>query len=162
MLRQITRIYAISTGRVSEPTNPGGNMGLGAIILKDGQSVFEKSEYVAAKYENSNNVAEYKAFIHVLDWFIENGLQDAKIAVYGDSMLVVQQMSGNWRIKEGRYVEWANQAKVKLAGFTKLSIYWIPREDNQLADDLSKRCMIDNGCEFKIQPLEVGGNSTKP
>jgi ribonuclease HI len=91
-------------------------MGLGALILKDESPVFEKSDYVPAKFENSNNVAEYMAFIHTLDWLIENDLKERRIVVYGDSMLVVRQMNGEWRIKEGRYVEWAKKAKAKLAG----------------------------------------------
>lgn len=136
-----------------EPDNPGGNMGVGAVILKEDNPIFEKSDYIPAKYENSNNVAEYMAFIHILDYLIDNDLCKSRIVVYGDSMLVVQQMNGNWWIKEGRYVQWAQKAKAKLAGFTNISIYWIPREDNQIADDLSKKSMIDNGCEFKIQPL---------
>jgi len=136
-----------------EPKNPGGNMGVGAVIFKDGIAIYEESVYYPAKNENSNNVAEYLAFIYLLEYLIFNYLTDKKIVIYGDSNLVVRQMTGDWRIHEGWYVEYANEAKQLLANFSNISLYWIPREENEFADKLSKKCMIDNNCEFKIQPL---------
>lgn len=136
-----------------EPKNPGGNMGVGAVIMKEDEVFYQISDYVPANPKNSNNVAEYMAFIYLLNYFIDNNLTDKRIVMYGDSMLVVQQMCGSWRIKEGRYVEYAKIAKSKLAGFKNLNIYWIPREENKLAHNLSKKGMIENGCEFKIQPI---------
>lgn len=136
-----------------EPKNPGGNMGVGALIEHNSNRIMEESFYIAAKNENSNNVAEYIGLITILDYLIANCLQEKRIVIYGDSNLVIMQMNGFWKIREGRYVEYAKEAQEKLAGFTNTKLFWIPREHNQKADELSKSCMIANGCEFKIQPL---------
>ena len=49
-----------------EPINPYGNMGIGAILLKDNETIFSHSEFVPASKSNSNNVAEYMALEKIL------------------------------------------------------------------------------------------------
>jgi ribonuclease HI len=136
-----------------EPTNPGGNMGLGAIILMGDEILFEYSEYIKAHPKNSNNVAEYMALNRALDWLIENDITKGIITVHGDSNLAIQQMNGAWRIKAGRYTPYAYSAREKKAKFSNIMFKWIPREDNSIADELSKRSMVKNGCEFRIQKM---------
>lgn len=137
----------------TEPINPGGNMGVGAVIKRGDDILFEYSEYYKADFNNSNNVAEYMAFIAILDWFLDNEMNTFPIRIFGDSMLVIEQIAGHWRINEGRYVPYAIEAKDKFTYFTNCKLKWIPREQNEEADKLSKKCMIENNCEFKIQPL---------
>lgn len=97
---------------------------------------------VPAARNNSNNVAEYLALIAILERQIEVGLTAAPILIHGDSNLVMQQMFGRWKIKQGRYVE---HAKTLLASFTKASGLWIPRRRNAEADDLSKEALRGAG-----------------
>ena len=153
------RIHAYFDG-ACEPRNPGGNMGIGAIAFNaddgDGEIIFEHAQFVPAKQSNSNNVAEYLAFIRLLEWMIEQGYHnnhEHQIEIFGDSMLVVEQMNGNWRMKGGRYFQYAQQAKMMWFQFNKKpTLKWIPREQNNHADHLSKREMAKNNVEFKIQP----------
>lgn len=120
--------------------NPDGAMGFGAVII-DGDNVHEISHGVKAKIGNSNNVAEYLAFIEVLTYIKDNFDKNDKIIIQGDSTLVVKQMSGQWKIKEGSYVEHALFAKDLLEKIKyqigKIGIGWIPRERNGHADRLS-------------------------
>jgi ribonuclease HI len=134
-----------------EPRNPGGNMGLGAIIYIDKKEFSSYSEYIPANKNNSNNVAEYSSFKWLLETLLKEGMNEKIIHIYGDSKLVIMQMKGYWRIKFGFYVNTAKECKELLKSFKNVSLKWIPREENVYADQLSKGEMINNNCEFRIQ-----------
>ena len=143
-----------------EPINPYGNMGIGAIILKDNKPVFKHSEFVPASKLNSNNVAEYCALEKILIFIRDTTIIENKIFIYGDSKVVIMQMKGSWRIKSGLYVSAARRCKelkneIENDIGKSLEFNWIPRELNNEADDLSKCKMVENKVEFKIQPNEV-------
>lgn len=126
-----------------EPVNPYGNMGLGAIVLKDNQPLFKHSEFVPESKQNSNNVAEYMALEKILIFIRDTTILENKIFIYGDSKLVINQMKGWWRIKNGLYVSSARRCKELKNEIENdigkiLDFNWIPRELNQVADDLSK------------------------
>jgi ribonuclease HI len=117
--------------------NPGGVMGQGVVIKKDGQVVCYKNRQ-AAHPDNTNNCSEYLALILLLSKFKDR--QGCKIRIYGDSNLVVSQMSGEYRIGKGKYVEYARKAEKLMHSICKNNscrIYWIPREENWEADKLS-------------------------
>lgn len=136
-----------------EPYNPGGNLGIGAFVLQDNKEVFRHSGFVAASQMNSNNVAEYMALEKILIFLKDFICGEKKIFIYGDSMLVIKQMNGQWRMKFGMYKETALRCKRLIEEIDKEFIFqWIPREINQLADDLSKEQLINHNVEFKVQP----------
>lgn len=149
----------ILTGVVSEPRNPGGNIGLGATLKKNGEEIFQHSKFIPEHPHNTNNVGEYMAFESILDFIFNHKIENEKVTIYGDSKLVIEQMNGRWRIKFGRYTPYADRCKRKLKELrenNKLSfnLNWIPREQNGYADRLSKGQLIEHGVEFKIQPNE--------
>jgi len=90
----------------------------------------------------TNNVAEYNALIL--------GLEEAKrrgataVDVRMDSLLVVQQMRGLWRIKHPGLTPLALRAGALLASFPEREIRHVRREENFAADELSNRA-IDEG-----------------
>ncbi len=92
----------------------------------------------------------------VLEFFLSEGLAGEKLICCGDSKLVVNQMSGRWRAKEGLYLKYYHETKSLVQQFADITFEWIPREQNGIADELSKQSMIENNCEFKIQPLNNG------
>lgn len=122
------------------PKNPGGTAGFGAIIYKDDLRYANIQGIVDAPegLETTNNLAEYAGFTEGLLFCINQGLQNEAIEVHGDSMLVIEQMFGTWKIKKGVYVDWARRAKELLKEFTAIKGTWIPREQNEEADKLSK------------------------
>lgn len=143
-----------------EPMNPGGNMGIGACIFNgetlDENVCFAHANYVPASPKNSNNVAEYMAFISVCEWLEKNAPAGSDVIIYGDSKLVICQMSGTWQIKFGLYVPFAKRGLswVDLLRKTyglNLRLQWVPRAMNSHADRLSKKKMIENGVEFRLQ-----------
>lgn len=136
-----------------EPKNPYGNMGIGSIIIKDNIEVWSHSNFIPQSQNNSNNVAEYLALEQILIWLKENEVPENTIFIFGDSQLVVNQMNGNWRIKQGLYKPHALRCKELISKLDKvLVIRWIGREGNQVADDLSKKHLIENNIEFNLQP----------
>ena len=143
----------IWTDGCCEPINPGGHAGYGAVIFKDGDRISEHSGYIPAAPNTSNNVGEYKAIIWALRWLRENAdMKLDTIELRTDSMMAVKQLNGKWRIKQGHYVPFAFEAKQLMDGFKNLSFIWVSRDDNEIADELSKRELKKRNVTFKIQP----------
>ena len=121
-----------------QPVNPGGAMSWSYIIKKDSEplatnyNVLKKDGFT----QSTNNVAEYYALFMALNKLIELGLTSELVVFRGDSQLVIQQMNGNWRIKQGAYVKVAKDCLNLKTHFNHIYGEWIPREQNQDCDDL--------------------------
>jgi ribonuclease HI len=131
-----------------EPKNPGGNMGIGAYIEKDNKILFSHSSMIQAKKENTNNVAEYLALKEILIFLLDKKLFNEEIEIHGDSKLVIEQMWGTWKMRKGEYIPIALQCQYMLKKFSKISGSWVPREQNQMADDLSKAALLKNNVKI--------------
>jgi probable phosphoglycerate mutase len=117
--------------------NPGPS-GSGAILIDSdtGRVVTEISKFGGVA---SNNVAEYRAVIAGLtEVFRQN--PNASVSVRMDSKLVVEQMSGNWKIKHPDMQVLAIEVQKLIAG-KKVTWSWIPREQNSRADALANLAM---------------------
>ena len=137
-----------------EPINPGGHAAYGAAVLIDGERVFEASEYVGHGPGMSNNVAEYSGAIAVLQHLIDRpdfNQRNQLVTIRGDSKLVVMQLTKQWKVKRGLYVPFYYQAASLFAQFGVCKLEWIPREQNGIADELSKRVLKERRVEFKLQ-----------
>ena len=134
-----------------EPRNPGGNMGFGAYILKNGTKVCEWSDFALQDAKNTNNVAEYKACLWALKTIIEKKLQHERVIIHGDSKLVVNQMNGHWKIKGGHYTPYAVECLQLIQQFKSIRFKWIPREQNAYADELSKRELTSRGVKIAVR-----------
>ncbi|MDN5895679.1 MAG: bifunctional RNase H/acid phosphatase [Nocardioides sp.] len=111
--------------------NPGP-AGYGA-VLKDaetGEVIVEDRRSLGVA---SNNVAEYNGLIGGLRMAAEFA-PDANIEVRMDSKLVVEQMSGNWKIKHPDMLPLAAEARQLAPAGTTYT--WIPRAQNGHADRL--------------------------
>lgn len=116
--------------------NPGP-AGYGAVVRgADGAVLAEDAAYVGVA---SNNVAEYRGLIAGLR--AARGLDpDAEVLVRMDSKLVVEQMSGRWKIKHPGMRELAAEARMTFPP-ERVSYQWIPREKNKHADRLANEAM---------------------
>ncbi|MEU9484475.1 bifunctional RNase H/acid phosphatase [Streptomyces decoyicus] len=117
--------------------NPGP-AGYGAVVLdpETGEALAEAAEFIGTA---TNNVAEYKGLVaglraaHALD-------PQACIRVRMDSKLVVEQMSGRWKIKHPDMKPLAAEAgSVFPPG--QVTYEWIPRAQNKHADRLANEAM---------------------
>jgi ribonuclease HI len=87
----------------------------------------------------TNNVAEYNGMIAGVRRALEID-PHAVLRVRLDSKLVVEQMSGRWKIKHPGMAELAAEARELLTG-TPVSFEWIPRAQNARADRLANESM---------------------
>lgn len=118
--------------------NPG-EAGAGALLVDNsGAVVWETSRYLGKK---TNNEAEYTALLLLLSAARERGVRDIK--VYGDSKLVVCQVSRQWKINLPHLRALAKEAW-ELSADMHLQLQWIPREQNKRADALSNEAIDNN------------------
>jgi ribonuclease HI len=94
-----------------------------------------------AKYlgETTNNVAEYSGLVAALTMAkaIDPG---ARVAARMDSKLVVEQMSGRWKIKHEDMRRLALQARA-IFPRDQVTYQWVPRAENSAADRLANQAM---------------------
>ena len=117
--------------------NPGP-AGSGAVLI-DAQTGSVLAEIAMFIGVATNNVAEYRAVLAAVD--VANEIApDAELLVRMDSKLVVEQMSGRWKVKnEG--MQDLFQSMQQSIGTRKISFEWIPREQNGKADALANEAM---------------------
>lgn len=120
--------------------NPGP-AGSGAVLLGEDGSVV--AELTLSLGRATNNVAEYQALILGLEEARRRGVDD--LAVRMDSLLVVRQMQGLWKVRHPGLRPLALRAGALLAEFPKRSIEHVPRERNALADALANRAIDEAG-----------------
>lgn len=133
--------------------NPGV-AGSGTVVYSDNKAeVLKEIAYVVGT-KATNNVAEYRGLLEGLKAARELGA--TSVDVYMDSKLVVEQMSGRWKIKHPDMKVLAIEAKEIASEIGSVSYTWIPREKNKRADALSNVAM-DAAAAGK--PVGVVGDS---
>lgn len=116
--------------------NPGV-AGYGAVVLGEDREVLaERAEGIG---HATNNVAEYRGLIAGLEAAAELGATE--VAARLDSKLVVEQMSGRWKVKHPDMIPLAAKARALASRFDKVTYTWIPREQNAHADRLANAAM---------------------
>jgi ribonuclease HI len=117
--------------------NPG-TAGSGSVVIDaaTGEILAEVGRYLGV---TTNNVAEYTALIEGVKKALAID-PDAELHIRMDSKLVVEQMSGRWKIKHPDMADLASQAREALTG-TPVKFEWIPRLQNSRADAAANRAM---------------------
>jgi len=83
---------------------------------------------------STNNQAEYGALILAIEDCIHRGISN--VIIYGDSQLVVCQISGKYKVRNCRLRFLHQKAMGLLKQFNQWTINWVCREENQEADAL--------------------------
>ena len=117
----------------------------GEVIAEDGRTIGVAS----------NNVAEYSGLIAGLK-LAELYAPGADIEVRMDSKLVVEQMSGRWKIKHPDMRPLAMEAN-RLAPFGT-TYTWVPREQNKHADRLANEALDGKRDGVTVTPTEPSGS----
>ncbi len=101
----------------------------------------------------TNNVAEYEGLLAGLR---AAGAIDphADVDVRMDSKLVVEQMSGNWKVKHEGLRPLASEAARLVRSLGTVQFAWIPREQNRDADRLANEAMDDAAAGREWAPRE--------
>jgi len=113
-----------------------GNPGLAAIgaTIKDEQGglIARISQRIG---QATNNQAEYRAIIAALEEAIRLGTRE--VDMRSDSQLVVNQISGRWRVKKPALKPLHQRVKQLVGPLKGFTITHIPREQNTEADNLA-------------------------
>ena len=90
---------------------------------------------------NTNNVAEYTAVLDALNWLINNSVDlglkthDLTLMFKLDSQLVVEQLSGRWKVKDARLQTLKTHILSLISQHSwRVSFEHIPRSQNASAD----------------------------
>ncbi|WP_425245167.1 bifunctional RNase H/acid phosphatase [Streptomyces sp. NEAU-NA10] len=117
--------------------NPGP-AGYGSVVIDaaTGETLVERAEYIGVA---TNNVAEYRGLLAGLRAARELD-PSATVRVRMDSKLVIEQMSGRWKIKHPDMKPLATEA-ARILPPGQVTYEWIPRERNKHADRLANEAM---------------------
>ena len=86
-------------------------------------------------YIDSNNAAEYEAFLYDLRMAVFMGIQ--RLEVHGDSNLAISQINGDFDAKDPKMAAYRNTVLKMSARFEGLEFHHIAWENNQAADVLA-------------------------
>jgi ribonuclease HI len=120
-------------------SNPGP-AGYGVYIVDDkGEMIAELSGSLGIA---TNNVAEYNGLIAALQWAVDHGVKS--IAIKGDSQLIIEQMRGNYKVKNEGLRPLHMQARMLVMQIGDVRFEHVRREHNKEADRLSNVGMDAN------------------
>jgi ribonuclease H / adenosylcobalamin/alpha-ribazole phosphatase len=112
--------------------NPGP-AGIGVVVAaEDGEILGEIAEGIGVA---TNNVAEYTAVIRGLER--ARALMASQVLVRSDSRLIVEQLSGRFKVKNPTLQRLHTQARTLAAGFERVRFEHVPRARNAEADRLA-------------------------
>lgn len=137
----MTNNLTIHFDGLCEPRNPGGTATYGWLARCNGEVIKDGRGYVGTGAGMTNNVAEYSALLAALAWLATEPSAGA-VMIYGDSLLVINQVNGSWNTNAARLRPLRQQAVALLqelqAAGCVVTLKWVPRADNAAADALSR------------------------
>jgi ribonuclease HI len=124
-----------------QPINPGGISCYAFLVKSGGRTIY--SDYGIAvepfSQDSTNNVAEYTALVKALQWLLEKNLGSTKVEIKSDSQLIVNQLTGDYKVKSKRIMSLYKQVLLLKSKFQDIEIKWVPREENREADRLTNK-----------------------
>jgi ribonuclease HI len=87
----------------------------------------------------TNNVAEYTGLVRALELAAELGATEVHLLL--DSKLIVEQVSGRWRVKDSKLIPLWAACRGTLGGFRRWTATHVPRAQNTVADALANEAI---------------------
>ena len=120
--------------------NPGP-AGAGFVVYDEqGNEVVRQGAYLG---EMTNNMAEYEALLRALGKARESSV--GKVFIYTDSLLVANQISGTYKIKNITFKSYADEEQKIIRTLDHFAVTYIPRAFNKVADKLAKEAITRKG-----------------
>ena len=117
--------------------NPG-KAGAGAVLYKNEVEIWNKAYYISDK--QTNNYAEYTGLIIGLEEAVKQNI--ASLQVKGDSLLVIRQMKGEYKVNSENILELYKTALSLTKFINKIDFTHVYRKDNKRADALSNEALL--------------------
>ena len=138
--------------------NPGP-AGAGAVIYKNNVEIWSGIDFVGTR--TTNNVAEYHGLLLGLKNAISLGITSLK--VQGDSLLVINQMKGEYKVNISHLTKLYEEAKNYEKQFQSINYHHIYRTLNTRADELSNQALekikinvsIDHSYDLLIEKVKL-------
>ena len=111
--------------------NPGPAAVAAVVTDASGEELAERAETIG---NATNNVAEYRALLLGIEVAKELGADEVEFVA--DSLLIVEQVRGNWKVKQAHLRPLREQVVKALEGLGSWSIRHVKRGDNERADEL--------------------------
>ena len=131
---EVRRVRVFTDGAARGNPGPAG---AGAVILDEGGRVLARLGRFLGK--QTNNVAEYQALLLGLRRARQMGARE--VEVRADSQLLVRQLDGKYAVKNEVLRRLHEEALALLRSFERYELIHIPREQNELADEMSNRAI---------------------
>ena len=125
------------------PINPGGTACFAYVIKKNGETIDKDYGIIGTGRGMTNNVGEYTALVRALEKIRSLKLHKEETIVRSDSRLIAYGMGKDpttgrgWRIKAPLILPLYAKAK-RLTEDMNIKFQWIPREENEEADQLTR------------------------
>ena len=94
------------------------------------------SDYLGVQ---TNNVAEYTGVVRALE--LARDLGGSEVHLLLDSKLIVEQLTGRWRVKDAKLIPLWARARQTLGGFDRWTAAHVPRAQNTVADALANEAI---------------------
>jgi ribonuclease HI len=120
--------------------NPGPASFGGVIYNESGEEFDTYYKFIGTA---TNNVAEYCGLLAGLHRARELNIKELK--VFGDSNLIIQQVTGKWKVKNDNLRAIYNQIKEVEPFFTVITYQHVYRKDNKRADQLANIALDTRG-----------------
>ncbi len=132
MLLEEAKLYTDGGSR----GNPGESASAFAICNMDGTVVEKAGQYIGIA---TNNQAEYYGFLRGLERARDLGID--KITLYSDSELVVNQMTGKYKVKNQELAPLHQDVRDLANSFGRVEFIHVPRELNKITDQEVNRIL---------------------
>lgn len=117
--------------------NPGLS-GAGIVLYKNNTEICKECIFVGEN--ETNNFAEYKGLLLGLNVAHSNNIK--VLTVKGDSLLVVKQMRGEYKVNSSNLIELYRQAKKIVSTFDTVYFIHIGRNENKIADEQANNGLL--------------------
>lgn len=124
--------YVITFDGGAEP-NPGKGYGSFHIVSPTGRALLERRDYSGSVAKMTNNQAEYRTLIEAMRFLAEklgDRTRAEHVRVDGDSQLVINQVSGTWKVRQVELKPLREEAATLGASFGSISYRWHRRHNS--------------------------------
>jgi len=132
------KLFTLFFDGASKP-NPG-KAGAGSVLYDNmGIEIWCKSVFLGNL--ETNNFAEYSGLLLGLEECVKRNIKN--LIVKGDSLLVIKQMKGEFKIKSENIFKLFEKSKELQKQFDKIEFFHVYRENNMRADELSNDAFLE-------------------
>lgn len=119
--------------------NPGPGASAFVVYDKEGKLLAKGGKNLG---KTTNNIAEYSGAIEGMSWVLKNAQANWEVKFFLDSLLVVNQLTGKFKIKNKNLMQLAAQVKQMEKNFPgEIKYFFVPRGKNKAADFLVNKIL---------------------